>query len=127
MSKKILFIISTSDFYEYYNSLNIALSLSACDKKVYAFYTGYACNFLTNNWKNYDKKKLNPRIEKLNMIKYYELLELCIQSGIKFSICNTAKDFLEIKDSEILKLIKNEKVSMYTIINEHKDSQIIFI
>ena len=126
-NKNILLILFTSDFYKYYNALNLASTYQASNKAVTVFYFGYSCNFLKKNWEKYDKLKINKRIIKRKMADYLEVLNLCSELKVKFLFCNTALQFLNIKENNLIKNIKIESSTLYHVINKYKDCQTLFI
>ena len=127
MKKKILIILFTSDFYKCYYALNLASTFQSCNKIVSVFYAGYACNFLKKNWKHFDRKKNNNKIIKKGMTNYLDILNLCKDLKVQFFYCDTAFRFLNLKEKDLVKDIQINSLSLYNIINNHKNSQTIFI
>ena len=127
ISKNILFILFTSDFYKCYYALNLASTYQACNKNVTIFFSGYACNFLIKDWNKYDKLKISKKISKKKMTNYLDIFKLCSEININIYYCDTAIDFLDITQSSFIKGIKIKSMPLYQVINNHKNSQTIFI
>ena len=125
--KKYLLIIFTSDFYKFYYALNTANTLSACNKKVSIFITGYSCNYILQDWETFDKTDTVAKLKKNNLSSYYEVLSMCMDLGIDFFYCDTALDLLGKKNRKIFDYIDVAPVGLYYIINKFKNDEIIFI
>ena len=123
ISKNILFILFTSDFYKCYYALNLASAYQACNKNVTIFFSGYACNFLKKDWSKYDKLKISKKISKKKMTNYLDIFKLCSEININIYYCDTAIDFLDIPQSSFIKGIKINSMPLYQVINNHKNSQ----
>ncbi len=126
-SKNILVILFTSDFYKYYNTLNLASSYQASNKNVILFYFGYSCNFLKKNWEEHDKLKISKRIIESKMPDYLEVLSLCNELKVKFFFCNTSLQFLKIKENNLMENITIKPTALYHVINKYKNCQTLFI
>ena len=126
-TSKILIILFTSDFYKYYYALNIASTYRATNIDVTLFYTGYAVNFLSKNWKDYDNNKTNKKLLDKEMPAYLEILNLCAELKIKFFFCNTALEFLNLSESDFLDKFKIKSAPLYKILNQFKNEKTIFI
>ena len=126
-NNKHLFIVFTSDFYKFYYSLNTANTLSACNKKVSFFITGYSCNFIFDNWISFDKNNKVETIKKNKMSSYEEVLTMSKDLNIDFYYCDTALDLLKTKDSKMIENLDIKPVGLYHIINRFKEDNIIFI
>ena len=124
---KILIILFTSDFYKYYYGLNIASSYKATNKNVTLFYSGYAINFLSKCWKDYDKKNTNKKLIEKNMPNYLEMLDICIQLKVSFYFCKTAMEFLNLSEDDLMVNLNIKSAPLYHILNKYKNSQTIFI
>ena len=124
---KILIILFTSDFYKYYFGLNLASTYKACNKDVTIFYTGYAINFLLQNWQSYDSSKINNKMKNKKMPGYLEMLNLCLELKIKFYFCKTALDFLNLSEEAFLENFHIKSAPLYQIINRYKNEETIFI
>ena len=64
---------------------------------------------------------------KKNMGSIKEIYSYCKQLELKIFYCKTALDFLDIKENDIIDLLDIKPISMYSILNTNKKSQIIFI
>ena len=58
-----LIITFSKDLYKFHYALSLASSLKAIGKNVRVFVSGYACNFIKKNWKDYDKESISERLE----------------------------------------------------------------
>ncbi|MEC8100486.1 MAG: DsrE family protein, partial [Pseudomonadota bacterium] len=127
INKNILIILFTSDFYKFYYALNLASTYQACDKKVTVYFTGFSCNFLRKDWEKYDAMNYSKSFTKTQMTSYKDVLSLCKELKVKFFFCKTAIDFLGINKKMILNSLEIEELSLYHIINKHKDNKTLFI
>ncbi|MBF95933.1 MAG: hypothetical protein CMJ13_01750 [Pelagibacterales bacterium] len=123
----ILMILFTSDFYKYYYALNLASTYQACNKCVTVFFSGYACNFLKKNWIEYDKLKINYKMDEFRMTSYTEVLKLCDSLNVKFFFCDTAVKFLNIKKIDFMESMNIKPMPLYRIVNKHKNNKTFFI
>ena len=72
-----LIISFSKDLYKFHYTLSLASSLKAIGKNVKIFVSGYACNFIKNNWKDYDKERINDKLEKKKMGSLEEMFAYC--------------------------------------------------
>ena len=125
--RDILMILFTSDFYKYYYALNLASTYQACNKNVTVFFSGYACNFLKKNWMEYDKLKINYKMDKFRMTSYIEVLKLCNALNVKFFFCDTAIKFLNINKVDFMEDINIKPKPLYHMVSKHKNHKTFFI
>ena len=59
-----LIITFSNDFYKFHYALSLASTLKATGKDVKIFVSGYACNFIKQNWQDYDKEAINAKLIK---------------------------------------------------------------
>ena len=122
-----LIISFSKDFYKFHYGLTLASSLKAIDKNVTVFISGYSCNFIKKKWKYYDEKNIHKRLELKNMGSLKEIFSYCKELELKMYYCETALEFLSEASTDITDLIDVKPVSMYSILNSNKESEIIFI
>ena len=117
----------TNNFYKLYYSLNTAATLKACEKEVSIFFSGYSCNFIKKDWNTDRVNEINNKILSLGMESYESLLNLCKDLNISFFYCSSAFLFMDLKKEDIIPTINIKSEGLYTIINDYKNDQIIFI
>ena len=127
IEKNILIILFTSDFYKCYYALNLASTYQASNTNVTLFFSGYSCNFLRNDWIKFDKKNLSKKFSRKKMTSYVDVLNLCLDIKVKFFYCDTAVNFLNLKHKDLMNNKKVVAMSLYKIINKHKNDKTIFI
>ena len=122
-----LIISFSKDFYKFHYSLILASSLKAIDKNVTVFISGYSCNFIRKEWKNYDNQNIHKKLERKNMGSINEVFSYCKDLEVKVFYCKTALDFLNISNKDITDLIDIKPISMHSILNSNKEGELIFI
>ena len=122
-----LIITFSKDLYKFHYALSLASSLKAIGKIVKVFVSGYACNFIKQSWKNYDKESINEQFKKKKMGSIEEMFLYCKELEVEVFYCETALEFLNINTHEITNLINIEPNSMYSVLSSNKEGEIIFI
>ena len=122
-----LIITFSKDFYKFHYALSLASSLKATGKDVKIFVSGYACNFIKQNWQDYDKEGINERLKSKKMGSIEEMFAYCKELEVEIFYCESAIEFLNINSREITNLVSIKPKSMYTILNSYKQGEIIFI
>ena len=122
-----LIISFSKDLYKFHYTLSLASSLKAIGKNVKIFVSGYACNFIKNNWKDYDKERINDKLEKKKMGSLEEMFAYCKELEVEIFYCETALEFLNINSNEITNVVDIKPTSMYSILSNNKQGEIIFI
>ncbi len=122
-----LIIIFSKDLYKFHYALSLASSLKAIGKDVNIFISGYACNFIKKNWKDYDKEGIAEKLEEKKMGSIEEMFAYCKELEVEIFYCETAIDFLNINSNEITNLVSIQPKSMYSVLNGNKHGEIIFI
>ncbi len=127
LNKKILIIVFTNDIYKFHYALNLGASMKAIEIKVNVFFAGYACKYISQDWKKFDNNSTNKKFKKKKMPTLEESFAFCKELKVNFFYCDTALDFVNIKKSNIIKSVKIKPIGMYSILNEHKKDQLVFI
>ncbi len=122
-----LIIIFSKDLYEFHYALALASSLKAVGKNVKVFVSGYACNFIKQNWKTYDKENIGKKLEEKKMGTIEDMFSYCKDLDVKMFYCETALEFLNISKNEVTPLVEIKPNSMYSILNSNNKGEIIFI
>ena len=122
-----LIITFSNDFYKFHYALSLASTLKATGKDVKIFVSGYACNFIKKNWKDYDKKAINEKLIKKKMGSIEEMFAYCKELEVEIFYCESATEFLNINSNETINLVSIKPKSMYSILNSYKQGEIIFI
>ena len=122
-----LIITFSDDFYKFHYALSLASTLKATGKNITIFVSGYACNFIKQNWQDYDKEAINAKLKKKKMGSIEEMFAFCKELKVDIFYCESAIEFLNIKSDEITNLISIKSKSMYSILNSYKKGEIIFI
>ena len=122
-----LIITFSNDFYKFHYTLSLASTLKATGKDVSIFVSGYACNFIKQNWQDYDKEGINERLKSKKMGSIEEMFAYCKQLEVEIFYCDSAIGFLNINSNEITNLVSIKSKSMYSILNSYKQGEIIFI
>ena len=122
-----LIITFSDDFYKFYYALSLASTLKATGKDSRIFISGYACNFIKQNWQDYDKEAINEKLKRKKMGSIEEMFAYCKELEVKVFYCESAIEFLNINSNEITKLVSIKSKSMYSILNSYKQGEIIFI
>ena len=122
-----LIIAFSKDLYKFHYALSLATSLKAIGKNVNIFISGYACNFIKKNWKDYDKGGITEKLEGKKMVSIEEMFTYCKELEVEIFYCETAIDFLNISGKEITNVVNIAPKSMYSVLNSNKHGEIIFI
>ena len=122
-----LIIAFSNDFYKFHYALSLASTLKATAKDVKIFVSGYACNFIKQNWQDHDKKAINERLKEKKMGSIEEMFEYCKELEVEIFYCESALEFLNINSNEITNLASIKPKSMYSILNGYEQGEIIFI
>ena len=122
-----LIISFSKDLYKFHYALSLASSLKAIGKNVKVFVSGYACNFIKKNWKDYDKDSIGQRLEEKKMGSIDDMLSYCKVLNVEVFYCETAVEFLNISSIEVTNLVDIKPKSMYSVLNSNKQGEIIFI
>ena len=122
-----LIITFSNDFYKFHYALSLASTLKATGKNVKIFVSGYSCNFIKQNWQEYDKKNINAKLKKKKMGSIEEMFSYCKELEVEIFYCESAIEFLNINSKEINNLVSIKPKSMYSILNSYKQEEIIFI
>ena len=127
LNSKFLIIAFSNDLYKFHYALSMASSIKAVNKNVSVFISGYACNYIRKNWKDYDTKNLNQKFKNKNMGTIEDIFIYCKELNLDLFYCKTALDFLDISKEDITDLINIKSIGFYSILNSYKDEQIVFI
>ena len=122
-----LIITFSNDFYKFYYALSLASTLKATNQDVKIFISGYACNFIKQNWQDYDKEDINGKLKRKKMGSIEEMFAYCSELEVKIFYCQSAIEFLNINSREITNLVNIKPKSMYSVLNAYKQGEIIFI
>ena len=122
-----LIITFSNDFYKFHYTLSLASTLKATGKDVRIFVSGYACNFIKQNWQAYDKEGINERLKSKKMGSIEEMFAYCKELEVEIFYCESAIEFLNINSREITNLVNIKPISMYSVLNTYKQGEIIFI
>ena len=127
LKSKILIIAFSDDIYKFHYALTIASTLSAIEKKVSIFISGYACNYILKDWEKYSSKKTTNKFIEKKMPTLNELFKYCKDLNVNLYFCETALNFLNIEKSNLIDSIQLQPLGMYAILNEYKKDQLVFI
>ena len=127
LKSKILIIAFSDDIYKFHYALTIASTLSAIEKKVSIFISGYACNYIRKDWEKYSSKKTTNKFIEKKMPTLNELFKYCKDLNVNLYFCETALNFLNIEKSNLIDSIQLQPLGMYAILNEYKKDQLVFI
>ena len=122
-----LIITFSNDLYKFHYALSLASSLKASGKNVQIFVSGYACNFIKQNWQAYDKEGINERLKSKKMGSIEEMFAYCKELEVEIFYCESAIEFLNVNTKEITNLASIKPKSMYSVLNSYKQGEIIFI
>ena len=122
-----LIITFSNDFYKFHYALSLGSTLKATGKDVKIFVSGYACNFIKQNWQDYDKEDINKELKRKKMGSIEEMFAYCKELDVEIFYCESAIEFLNINTKEITNLVSIKPRSMYSILNSYKQGEIIFI
>lgn len=124
---KVLIIAFSNDIYKFHYALTMASSLSAIEKKVSIFISGYACNYIRKDWEKYSANNITNKFIEKKMPSLNEMFQYCKDLNVRIYFCETALNFLDIEKDNLINSIQLESLGMYTILNDHKKDQLIFI
>ena len=124
---KVLIIAFSDDIYKFHYALTMASTLSAIEKKVSIFISGYACKYIRKDWMENSSNKMTNKFLEKKMSSLKELFTYCKDLNVNIYYCDTALNFLDIDKSNLIDTIQLEPSGMYTIFNEHKKDEMIFI
>ena len=124
---KVMIIAFSDDIYKFHFALTMASTLSAIEKKVSIFISGYACNYIRKDWMKKSANKINNKFLEKKMPSLKELFTYCKDLNVNIYYCDTALNFLDINKSNLIDTIQLKPLGMYTIFNEHKKDEMIFI
>ena len=122
-----LIITFSNDFYKFHYAFSLASTLKATGKDVKIFVSGYACNFIKQNWQDYDKEAINEELKRKKMGSIEEMFAFCKELKVDIFYCESAIEFLNINTKEITNLVSIKPKSMYSVLNSYKQREIIFI
>ena len=122
-----LIITFSNDFYKFHYALSLASTLKATGKDAEIFVSGYACNFIKENWQDHDKEAINAKLKRKKMGSIEEMFTFCKELKVEIFYCESATEFLDINSNEITNLVNIKSKSMYSILNSYKQGKIIFI
>ena len=122
-----LIITFSNDFYKFHYTLSLASTLKATGKDVKIFVSGYACNFIKQNWQDFSIEAINAKLKKKKMGSIEEMFAFCKELKVDIFYCESAIEFLNINKKEITNLVSIKPRSMYSILNSYKQGEIIFI
>ena len=126
-NSKVLIIAFSDDIYKFHYALTMASTLSAIEKKVSIFISGYACNYIKKDWMKNSANKITNKFLEKKMPSLKEMFAYCKELDLNIYYCETALNFLDIDKSNLIDSIKLEPLGMYTILNDHKEDEMIFI
>ena len=124
---KVIIIAFSDDIYKFHYALTMASTLSAIEKKVSIFISGYACNYILKDWMENSANKVTNKFLEKKMPSLTELFAYCKDLNVNIYYCDTALNFLDIDKSNLIDTIRLEPLGMYTIFNDHKKDEMIFI
>ena len=124
---KIIIIAFSDDIYKFHYALTMASTLSAIEKKVSVFISGYACNYIRKDWMDRFSNKITKKILEKKMPSLKEMFAYCRELNVNIYYCETALNFLDIDKSDLIESIQLKPLGMYTILNNHKKDEMIFI
>ena len=126
-NSKVLIIAFSDDIYKFHYALTMASTLSAIEKKVSIFISGFACNYIPKDWLENSTNKITDRFLKKKMPSLKELFTYCKDLNVNIYYCDTALNFLDIDKSNLIDTIRLEPLGMYAIFNDHKKDEMVFI
>ena len=124
---KVIIIAFSDDIYKFHYALTMASTLSAIEKKVSIFISGYACNYIKKDWIENSSNKITNKFLEKKMPSFKELFAYCKDLNVNIYYCDTALNFLDIDKSNLIDTIQLKPLGMYTILNDHKQDEMIFI
>lgn len=127
LRSKVIIIAFSDDVYKFHYALTMASTLSAIEKKVSIFISGYACNHIRKDWMENFSNKITSKFLKKKMPSLKEMFNYCKELNVNIYYCETALNFLDIDKSNLIDFIQLKPLGMYTILNDHKKDEIIFI
>ena len=127
IKSKVIIIAFSDDIYKFHYALTMASTLSAIEKKVSIFISGYACNYIKKDWIENSSNKITNKFLEKKMPSLKDLFTYCKDLNVNIYYCDTALNFLDINKSNLIDTIQLKPLGMYTIFNEHKKDEMIFI
>ena len=127
LKSKVIIIAFSDDIYKFHYALTMASTLSAIEKKVSIFISGYACNYIRKDWIDRFSNKITKKILEKKMPSLKEMFTYCKELNVNIYYCETALNFLDIDKSDLIESIQLKPLGMYTILNSHKKDEMIFI
>ena len=124
---KVIIIAFSDDIYKFHYALTMASTLSAIEKKVSVFISGYACNYIRKDWIDRFSNKITKKILEKKMPSLKEMFTYCKELNVNIYYCETVLNFLDIDKSDLIESIQLKPLGMYTILNSHKKDEMIFI
>ena len=124
---KVIIIAFSDDIYKFHYALTMASTLSAIEKKVSIFISGYACNYIQKDWMENSANKITNKFLEKKMPSFKELFTYCKDLNVNIYYCDTALNFLDIDKSNLIDTIRLRPLGMYAIFNDHKNEEMIFI
>ena len=124
---KIIIIAFSDDIYKFHYALTMASTLSAIEKKVSIFISGYACNYIKKDWMKNSANKITNKFLEKKMPSLIDLFTYCKDLNVNIYYCDTALNFLDIDKSNLIDTIRLRPLGMYAIFNDHKNEEMIFI
>ena len=124
---KVIIIAFSDDIYKFHYALTMASTLSAIEKKVSIFISGYACNYIQKDWMKNSANKITNKFLEKKMPSLEDLFTYCKDLNVNIYYCDTALNFLDIDKTNLIDTIRLEPLGMYTIFNDHKKDEMIFI
>ena len=124
---KVIIIAFSDDIYKFHYALTMASTLSAIEKKVSIFISGYACNYIRKDWMEKSANNITNKFLEKKMPSLKELFAYCKNLNVNIYYCDTALNFLDIDKTNLIDTIRLEPLGMYTIFNDHKKDEMIFI
>lgn len=124
---KVIIIAFSDDIYKFHYALTMASTLSAIEKKVSIFISGYACNYIRKDWMENSANKITNKFLEKKMPSLKDLFTYCKDLNVNIYYCDTALNFLDIDKTNLIDTIRLEPLGMYTILNDHKKDEMIFI
>ena len=124
---KVIIIAFSDDIYKFHYALTMASTLSAIEKKVSIFISGYACNYIRKDWTVNCANKITNKFLEKKMPSLKELFTYCKDLNVNIYYCDTALNFLDIDKTNLIDTISLEPLGMYTIFNNHKKDEMVFI
>ena len=127
IKSKIIIIAFSNDIYKFHYALTMASTLSSIEKKVSIFISGYACNYIRKDWVEKSESEITNKFLEKKMPSLTELFTYCKDLNVNMYYCDTALNFLDIDKSKLIDTVQLKPLGMYSIFNDHKKDEMIFI